>query len=132
QHESFRILPMGPQLLVQALVEGEWKPVYSIAAAPWLDTHYELANWFPSTHPASPFRHRLIVTRTTPEARHILSQGRLTIRRPDGSSEKRYLDADGIMSALEELFLLPVEPAWQEIAERAARAVERERIAEDA
>jgi N-hydroxyarylamine O-acetyltransferase len=132
QHETFRILNMGPHKLLQALVEGDWKPVYSIAPDVWLDEHYELANWYTSTHPVSHFRHRLIVTRTTPEARHILAQGRLTIRRPDGTAEKRYLDADQIMEALKEVFLLPVEPEWRPIAERAAASVEAERLAEAA
>lgn len=132
QHETFRIVPMGPQHLLQALVEDEWKPVYSIGAEPWLDGQYEMANWYTSTHPVSHFRHRLIVTRTTPEARHILADGRLTIRRPDGSAEKRFLDADEIMDALAEIFLLPVEPDWRPVAERAAKAVEAEKLAEAA
>jgi len=132
QHETFRIVPMGPQRLLQALVEGDWRPVYSIAVEPWLEGQYEMANWYTSTHPTSHFRHRLIVTRTTPEARHILADGRLTTRRPDGTAEKRYLDADQIMTALETVFLLPVEPEWRPIAQRAAKAVETERLAEAA
>src|SRR5919106_3526926 len=113
QHETFRVVRMGPQWLLQALVEERWQPVYSIAADPWLDSHYELANWYTSTHPASHFRHRLIVTRTTPEARYILAEGRLTIRRPDGTADKHFLDAGEIMAALDEIFLLPVEPEWR-------------------
>jgi N-hydroxyarylamine O-acetyltransferase len=132
QHETFRVVPMGPQRLVQALVDGEWKPVYSIAAEPWLEGQYEMANWYTSTHPTSHFRHRLIVTRTTPDARYILADGRMTIRRPDGTAEKRYLDADQIMEALGSIFLLPVEAEWREFAERAAQAVEQERLAEAA
>ena len=131
-HETFRIVPMGPQHLLQALVEEEWKPVYSIAAEPWLDGQYEMANWYTSTHPSSHFRHRLIVTRTTPEARHILADGRLTIRSPDGTADKRYLDTNQIMAALADIFLLPVEPDWRPIAERAAEASRRERMAEAA
>ena len=132
QHETFRFARMGPQWLLQALVEDEWRPVYSIAAEPWLENQYEMANWYTSSHPTSHFRHRLIVTRTTPEARHILADGRLTIRRPDGTSDKRYLDAGQIMAALAEIFLLPVEPEWRALAERAATAVEQERLAEAA
>lgn len=128
-HETFRIVKMGAHLLLQAQVEDRWQPVYSIAPDVWLDSHYELANWYTSTHPSSHFRHRLIVTRTTPEARHILAEGRLTIRRPDGTAERRYLDADEIISALEKLFLLPVEPDWRQVAEQAAKAVEAERLA---
>ncbi|HET9398002.1 MAG TPA: arylamine N-acetyltransferase [Sphingomicrobium sp.] len=132
RHETYRIVRMGPQWLLQALVEDDWKPVYSIAAEPWLDRQYEMANWYTSTHPQSHFRHRLIVTRTTPEERYILADGRLTIRRPDGTSDKRYLDADGIMDALERVMLLPVEPEWRTIAERAAMAIEAERLADAA
>ena len=131
-HETFRVVPMGPQRLLQALVEDRWQPVYSVSSEPWLDSHYELANWYTSTHPVSHFRHRLIVTRTTPEARHILANGRLTIRRPDGTAEKRYLDADEILQVLDDTFLLPVEPEWRAIAERAAKASEVERLAEAA
>ena len=132
QHETFRIVPVGPQRLLHALVEDEWRPVYSIAAEPWLESHYEMANWYTSTHPKSHFRHRLIVTRSTPEARTIRSDGRLTVRRPDGTAEKRVLDADQIMEALKTLFQLPVEPEWRAVAERAAAAVEQERLAEAA
>jgi N-hydroxyarylamine O-acetyltransferase len=131
-HETFRFVRMGPQWLLQALVEDSWKPVYSIAAEPWLEGQFEMANWYTSTHPSSHFRHRLIVTRTTPEARYILAAGRLTIRRPDGTADKRYLDADQIMDVLDSLFLLPVEPEWRPIAERAAKAGEEERLAEAA
>jgi N-hydroxyarylamine O-acetyltransferase len=132
RHDTYRIVRMGPQWLLQAEVEDQWRPVYSIAAEPWLEGQYEMANWYTSTHPASHFRHRLIVTRTTPGARHILADGRLTIRRPDGTTEKRLLDADQIMEALETIFLLPVEPEWRAIADRAAAAVEQERLAEAA
>jgi N-hydroxyarylamine O-acetyltransferase len=129
QHETLRLTDMGPHKLLQAEIEGRWQPVYSIAPDVWLDSHYEMANWFTSTHPISHFRHRLIVTRTTPEARYILAEGRLTIRKPDGTAEKHYLDAGQIMDALATAFLLPVEPDWRPVAERAARAVEAERLA---
>jgi N-hydroxyarylamine O-acetyltransferase len=129
RHETFRVMPLGPHFLLQASVEDEWRPVYSISSEPWLDSQYEMANWFTSTHPGSHFRHRLIVTRTSREARHILADGRLTIRRPDGKTEKRLLDAEQILEALEEVFLLPVEPEWLPVAERAAKAVEGERLA---
>ena len=132
QHETFRIVRIGPQWLLQALVDQQWRPVYSIAAEPWFENQYEMANWYTSTHPASHFRHRLIVTRTTPVARHILADGRLTIRHPDGTAEQRFLDTDQILEVLERVFLLPVEPEWRAIAERAAKAVEAERLAEAA
>ena len=131
-HETFRVSALGPHRLLEAMVEGEWRPVYSIGSEPWLEGHYEMANWYTSTHPASHFRHRLIVTRTTPSARYILADGRLTIRRADGSREKRYLDTDEIMASLTDLFQLPVDPEWRALAERAARAVAAEKLSEAA
>lgn len=132
RHETFRIVKMGPHFLLQAQVEDRWQPVYSIAPDVWLDSHYEMANWFTSTHPISHFRHRLIVTRTTPEARFILANGRLTIRRADGTAEKRFLGTDEILKALADIFQLPIEPEWRGIAERAAAASEAERLTEAA
>ena len=85
-----------------------------------LDADYELANWYTATHPESHFRHRLIVTRTTPDARHVLAGAQLTVRSPDGATERRVLDADQIERELAERFGLPVEPDWRPVIERAA------------
>ncbi len=131
-HDCYQVVPLGQQLLLRALVDGQWRPVYSIGAEPLLDSHYEMANWYTSTHPDSHFRKRLIVTRTTPEARHILANGRLTIRRPGEPADKRFLDAGQILETLETIFKLPVEPDWLGVARRAAEAAEAERQAEAA
>jgi N-hydroxyarylamine O-acetyltransferase len=71
-----------------------------------------------------------VAARTTPDARHALLEARLTIRRPDGSVERKYLDADGIEHALRETFALPVEPDWRPIIERAAKRTPRLRSLE--
>jgi N-hydroxyarylamine O-acetyltransferase len=108
--------------LVQSLYDGRWQSLYELSQEPQLAVDYELPNWFTATHPSSHFRHRLIVARTTPEARHSLLNARLTVRTPDGQVERRVLDADGIERALRDVFDLPVEPAWRSIIERAAAA----------
>jgi N-hydroxyarylamine O-acetyltransferase len=124
-HETFRFVP-GPELQLEAEIAGRWAPVYRLLPTPMLDTDYELANWYTATHPGSHFRHRLIVTRTTPEARHILSGARLSVRSADGKLERRFLDADEIEGELAERFLLPVEPGWRPAIERAALDVDVE------
>ena len=68
-------------------------------------------------------------TLSAAQARYILADGRLTIRKPDGEAEKRYLDADQIMEAFGSIFLLPVEPEWRPLADRAAKAAEAEHLA---
>jgi len=119
-HETFRFVPSGPELQLEAEIAGSWAPVYRLLPSPQLDADYELANWYTATHPDSHFRHRLIVTRTTPEARHVLLGGRLTVRSADGEVDRRFLDAGEIERELAERFLLQVEPDWRPIIERAA------------
>jgi len=119
-HETFRLVPEGPELQLEADIAGRWAPVYRLLPSPILDADYELANWYTATHPESHFRHRLIVTRTTPEARHVLAGGKLTVRSADGTAERRILDADQIERELAERFLLQVEPGWRPFLERAA------------
>jgi N-hydroxyarylamine O-acetyltransferase len=121
-YEPLRIFPFGAGLLVQSHYDGRWHSLYELSREPQLAVDYELPNWFTATHPGSHFRHRLIVSRVTPEARHTLLNGRLTVRRPGGEVERRILDADQIERLLRETFALPVEPAWRPIVERAAVA----------
>jgi len=122
-HERFRITPQGNEHLLEALLGDDWLPVYLISPAPCRDGDYVMANYYSSTYPQSHFRHDLIVARSTPEARHALLRNRLTIRRADGASERRFLTAGEIERALAEVFLLPVAPEWRPVIERAAAAV---------
>ncbi len=121
-HETFRVIPCHGALLVQALIGQVWRPLYELAGDPQLDSDYEPLNWFAARHPTSHFRDSLKVARTTPEARHTLLNGKLTLRRPDGHAETRMLDADGLERALAEVFGLPVEPIWRRMIERMAAA----------
>lgn len=118
-HETFRVIPFGEGHLLQADVLGRWMPVYQIDPGRQLPIDYEVANWFTATHPSSHFRHRLIVTRTTAEGRHVLLANRLTIRPPKGEAEQRFLDADQLERALADIFTLPVDPVWRPMIARA-------------
>ena len=122
-HEAFRVVAFGSGFLVQVRLEGRWASLYELSPEPQEEVDLEPANWFTSTHPASPFRSALVVARVTPEARSTMLDGRLTVRRPSGRVERRQLDADGIEETLGGLFGLPVEPDWRPIIERAAAAV---------
>ena len=122
-HETFRFAQAGGELQLEALLGGRWASVYRLLGSPQLDVDYELANWYTATHPQSHFRHRLIVTRTTPEARHVLLGGRLTVRTRHGEAERRQLGADGLERELADRFLLPVQPDWRPMIERAAADV---------
>jgi N-hydroxyarylamine O-acetyltransferase len=119
-HETFRFIPFGPGLLLQARVRGQWQPLYDLSPEPVLDSHYELFNWFTSTHPTSSFRQRLIAARTTPDARYSLLDNRLTIRWAEGSIERRYLGAEDIALSLEDALGLEVQEDWRPLFQRAA------------
>lgn len=120
RHETFRLMPVEGELQLEALIADEWQPLYRLTGVPQLDVDYELANWYTSTHPSSRFRNRLIVARSTPEARLVLAGARLTVRTPGGSIYRRILSADEIEDALASRFQLRVEPEWRPIIERTA------------
>lgn len=119
-HETFRLIPFGPGLLLQIWIEEQWKPVYELSREPKLDGDYKVSNWYTAEHPDSLFRKNLIVARTTREARYTLLNGRYTVRYSDGRTHREVLEADGIESVLANTFQLPVQPDWRPMIERAA------------
>ena len=121
-HETFRLVPEGEDIALQVLLGEVWTPVYQLSREVQLDVDYDLPNWFTSTHPTSHFRHNLMVSRTTPEARYPLLHNRLTIRGQDGTVERRMLSAGEIGAVLTDTFGLAVEPDWAPLFERAVAA----------
>lgn len=124
-HETFRLIPFGPGLLLQIWIDEQWKPVYELSGEPNLDGDYKVANWYTAEHPESHFRKNLMVARTTTEARYTLLNGRYTVRYSDGRTHREILEADGIERVLSGTFQLPVQPDWRPMIERAASLTER-------
>jgi N-hydroxyarylamine O-acetyltransferase len=106
--------------MVQTRRDEGWRSLYEISPEPQHPADYEVANWFTSTHPASPFKRDLIVSRLTPEARYTLLNNRLTVRPRGDDTEIRTLNTAGIEAALAEVFDLPVTPAWRPAIDAAA------------
>jgi N-hydroxyarylamine O-acetyltransferase len=119
-------MPMDDELQLEVAIAGGWAPLYRLLGTRQRNVDFEPANWYTATHPGSHFRHRLIVTRTTPQARHILAGARLTVRHAGGTSERRLLGADAIERELAERFLLPVEAEWRPLIDNAALDVREE------
>jgi len=127
RHEPARLVPVGDagngdehaELRLERLLGSEWAPLYDLVLAPQAPVDLLAANWLISTHPASSFRHRLVVSRARDEVRHVLVDTRLTIRR-DGGVEHRELDAAGLERSLREDFGLSVEPGWRALFEELA------------
>ena len=127
-HEPVRLTPVDDELRLEVLIAGEWRPIYDAVPRPQHDVDLAAANWFISTWPASPFRHALIVSRTTPQARYVLHENRLTIRRPGRASERLRLSSGEMVRLLGQDFGLAVEPAWRPVLDAAVvRGDEAER-----
>lgn len=125
-HETFRLIPFGPGLLLQAWIEGRWKPVYELSGEPSVEGDYRVANWYTAEHPDSPFRQNLMVARTTTAARYTLLNGRFTVRYPDGRIHREVLEADGIERVLCNTFQLAVQQDWRPMIERVASLTARQ------
>ena len=120
-HDTYRLRREGESLWQEVLRDGRWLPAYELSLAPCVPRDYEMANWFTSTHPTSHFRHNLLAAKTTPQARFGLLFNRLTTRPVGAAPTVEILDADGIETALRDVFGLPVEPSWRPIIDRAAK-----------
>jgi N-hydroxyarylamine O-acetyltransferase len=91
-HETMRFVSMGDELLLQSKLGESWEHIYRVVSLPRVDQEYEICNWFTASHPDSPYRSNLIAARPGPgRTRITLFNARLTIRKPDGTAERRTL-----------------------------------------
>lgn len=122
RHEPARLARVNGELRLERLLGKEWATIYDLVPAPQELVDIVAANWLISTHPASSFRHHLVVSRTEDKVRYVLTDARLTIRRADAPAEHRVLTAGQIAETLAEVFDLPVREEWRPaIAEIASR-----------
>lgn len=91
-HEVFRLRhePDGTYIL-QVLLGGAWKPLYSFDLQPQLLIDYEVWNWHLCHHPESPFINNLMIARVTPERRYGLFNNRLSVHHLRGASQQTLL-----------------------------------------
>jgi N-hydroxyarylamine O-acetyltransferase len=108
-HETFRLLRHdgGGDVLMQAEVDGQWRPLYRFDLQPQQQVDYELTSWYLCHHPDSHFRHRLIAARTRADGRDTLADNEFTRHYLDGRSEKQVIgSADELCATLEQVFNL--------------------------
>lgn len=99
-HGAFRLEDAGGEprsFILQALVNGNWAPVYRFDLDPQYDADYEVANHFVSTHPQSIFVNNLIAARLAPGKRHALLNRRLRVHHVhDGRDEDEQRDLESV------------------------------------
>jgi N-hydroxyarylamine O-acetyltransferase len=104
--ETYRLVAMGRERLLQVRVGDTWAHCYRLHAEPVFQADLEMGNWFTSTRPGGLFTTHLVVSRPQNGRRVTLFNGRLTFRRADGSLEDRrdLRGADDYRVALRDMF----------------------------
>jgi N-hydroxyarylamine O-acetyltransferase len=90
-HEVFRLVAAGGDVVMEARVRGGWKPLYRFGPEEHFGPDYEMANWYTSTHPSSPFVSRLMVARALDGKRQTLLDTAFTTHDLQGRTERRTL-----------------------------------------
>lgn len=75
----YRVATEGPLSVLQRQVGGTWEDLYAVLPDPVYAIDFEMANWFTSTYPRSPFVLNLTSQRITNGTRHILRNLTYTI-----------------------------------------------------
>jgi N-hydroxyarylamine O-acetyltransferase len=119
-HEPHRLLPLENGFVLQALMNGEWKPFYRFTLEPQFPADYEVSNWYLCHHPSSFFRQLLITARVRPEGRYALLNNALAIHRKTGTEKHTLKGAAELRSCLEKDFglRLPESPELEAMLER--------------
>jgi N-hydroxyarylamine O-acetyltransferase len=104
----YRLEPEGKDTLLHAALPGAgWLPLYAIRADdPVLPIDLELANWFTSTHPMSPFTRGVIAQKIGRDERLRLVNKDFTIRRGSELEKQEITDPDQLLEVLRTRFAL--------------------------
>jgi N-hydroxyarylamine O-acetyltransferase len=116
-----RVVAEKDAYVVQARRTTVWEDQYAFALQPVHAVDFEMANWFTSTYPQSPFVRMLTAQRTTREIRYVLRYPTFNEIR-ESSTATRELERAELMPLLRDVFLidLPADtvfPAIDTIAE---------------
>jgi len=104
-HEDFRVAEAGGLFRVEARVASKWRPLYRFDLSEHFEADYEIASYFMSTHPSSPFTSSLMLARTLPDRRLTCRNGRLLVHHSSGGTEERQLGTPRELSdTVEKLF----------------------------
>lgn len=124
-HETFRLIRSGSgaadDYILQALVAGVWKPLYSFDLQPQLLVDYQVSNWYLEHHPESLFVSNLLAARVGPDCRYGLFNNKLSTHRLGAESERVTLTtAAEIRDVLERVLRidLPDDPGLDHLLAR--------------
>lgn len=111
-HETCRLLKADDSFELQMEVGGTWLGLYRFDLQEQFRPDYELANWYTSTHPRSPFVTSLMVARVDSDCRHTLRDNSYTARYLAGHSERRMIGSlKELRATLENVFRIVLPDA---------------------
>ena len=126
-HETFRVLEIDEEYLLEARVQEDWRPLYAFDLQAQTVADYSLTNWYLAHHPESSFRQHLLAARVAPGCRYAVFDDELTIHRPGIASERRRLtDVGALQTVLIEQLKLRL-PRSAVLDDAFARIFERRR-----
>jgi arylamine N-acetyltransferase len=102
--EPYRLEDRRDGMVLQALIRGEWVPLYEFTTRTQPEIDLTVGSWFVSTHPSSHFVTGLMAARVTDDARLNLAGRNLTVHRAGGSEKIRLEDAAAVVDTLAERF----------------------------
>jgi N-hydroxyarylamine O-acetyltransferase len=120
-HERIRLTRAGGDWVLEADAGGQWRKMYQFGLEEHIGPDYEVANYYMSTHPRSPFVVRLVAARPLPGKRLALANTAMSIHTVGGATEKRSItSAQELRRVLTEEFAvaLPDDPRLAERLER--------------
>jgi N-hydroxyarylamine O-acetyltransferase len=102
---DYRVTSEGSTRMLQVRSTGDWTDQYAFGPGEVHPVDFEMANWFTSTYPASPFVRGLTVQRATPDARYVLRYPHYVEMR-GGAASTREIDRASLPRLLREIFLI--------------------------
>lgn len=106
-HERFRVMGFEEGYRLDAEIGGAWEALYRFDLVPQYPVDYEIANFYVSTAPTSPFVTGLIAARAAPDRRLALAGARFAVHHLGGPTERRELESSAALRrVLEEEFLI--------------------------
>lgn len=94
RHDAWRygVVRSGDEWVLRAHTAAGWLDLYAFTEQPQHLVDYEVYNYYISTHPASPFVHRLVAGRVTATRRLELTDRSLTETTADGQAKRTVAD----------------------------------------
>jgi N-hydroxyarylamine O-acetyltransferase len=112
---DYRVVAEGTLRVLQRRRDGAWLDQYAVLPGVVHPVDFEVANWFTSTWPKSPFVQTVTAQRVTGGARHVLRNLTYTVTRAE-RTETRELSRAELVPLLRSVFGLDVEPGARFVA----------------